>query len=943
MKNFDFEQLFDNITQSFGSFGDRIYSAHEHRTSAVAKKRKRSRTCRIEELESREMLSVNVLDAPVADFNGEQIQTANFPDTSADNPDDNPIVVFMSQTHDLEKLNAISDANPDVFGENYDWLNSERAVWENERLVELRVSDLGLTDTLDLAGCDALRVLEALSNQLTGLNVSGCTALEILSVDHNQLTALDVTQNTALRNLACWNNQLTVLDISNNTALRELWCADNQLTELNVTNNTLLAHLSFWNNRLTVLDVSNNIALRDLQCVGNQLTELDVSNNTALTNLQCQNNQLTVLDVSNNTALTNLQCQNNQLTVLDVSNNTALTELLCQNNQLTFSSLFLPDQPLDTFTCSPQQGTVPITLGTNNTVDLFNENIGGNTDYIWYRADGTVVDSSLYAETNGVFVFTGLPAGTVVYCEMTNVLYPDLTLLTTEVTLNDSTAVTLDAPTLNQPTVVNGTTLRLTWTPIENASGYTIYYAVNPSAPSDFQSRSVPGDGDIGTFDLDDLTPDTTYTITIAARGDGMDYLDSPPSPNLVQGTPTDHVANRLPTPTLFSLTVVNASTITASWNRITDASSYLLEYATNANFTQGLGTQTVGQLTIPTVTANITGLSGETTYYVRVIAVGSGDFANSLPSNVAEVTLPAPDPAKIAKAKSNSRAATINSVTLTWTANERNTEFEIVCASPNITLVDSQIRYIYTESGLITGAVISGLEAGKRYKFSVVAKNSSGSSTYQQGSKMKSTAVKVSAKTQKYNAPKGLKEDKTQTTLRSVTVNWSPSGAALPTDVPESYIVEIWNAPRRVEIHEAVITLTGMSATISGLAPGTKYTVVVKAESAEGTVSLENRIRVSTARYTAVNGFTATAGADFASLSWEPSPFAETNGYEVFRLVGRTEIPAAVVFTSDTNATVLDLEPGERHKFVVRAVVKDMLGVVLYRSAPASVSVRLG
>ena len=56
MSNIDFARLFDSISQSFNM----------PRTSAAAKsaaKRKRRRTCRIEELENREMLSADLFNA----------------------------------------------------------------------------------------------------------------------------------------------------------------------------------------------------------------------------------------------------------------------------------------------------------------------------------------------------------------------------------------------------------------------------------------------------------------------------------------------------------------------------------------------------------------------------------------------------------------------------------------------------------------------------------------------------------------------------------------------------------------------------------------------------------------------------------------------------------------------------------------------------------------
>jgi len=54
-----------------------------------------------------------------------------------------------------------------------------------------------------------------------------------------------------------------------------------------------------------------------------------------ITHLSCSEMQVTSLDVSNNPALTFLSCSNNLLTGLNVSKNTALTTLYCSGNSLT--------------------------------------------------------------------------------------------------------------------------------------------------------------------------------------------------------------------------------------------------------------------------------------------------------------------------------------------------------------------------------------------------------------------------------------------------------------------------------------------------------------------------------------------------------------------------------------------------------------------------------
>ena len=60
-------------------------------------------------------------------------------------------------------------------------------------------------------------------------------------------------------------------------------------------------------------------------------------------------------------------------------------------------------------------------------------------------------------------------------------------------------------------------------------------------------------------------------------------------------------------------------------WSAVNNARSYRVQYATNAAFTTGVRT-----VNSTTTSANITGLSADRVYYVRVMAVGSGDFTDS-------------------------------------------------------------------------------------------------------------------------------------------------------------------------------------------------------------------------------------------------------------------------------------------------------------------------
>ena len=83
-----------------------------------------------------------------------------------------------------------------------------------------------------------------------------------------------------------------------------------------------------------------------------------------------------------------------------------------------------------------------------------------------------------------------------------------------------------------------------------------------------------------------------------------------------------------LTTPTGIAATPKNSTTVKVSWNAAANASGYTILYATDSAFTQNVKTQTVSSGS--TTSADVTGLTAGTTYYFRVMATGTGIYANS-------------------------------------------------------------------------------------------------------------------------------------------------------------------------------------------------------------------------------------------------------------------------------------------------------------------------
>jgi hypothetical protein len=263
------------------------------------------------------------------------------------------------------------------------------------------------------------------------------------------------------------SKNLTSLDVSACTELTDLYCSDNQLVALDVSNNAKLAYLNCSNNRLTHLDASNNLKLKSLSCESNQLTTLDVSSCTELIYLDCYDNRLTSLDGLDNTKIANLNCR---------------------NNFLNFSSLPLFNYSHGSYSYSPQ-GKLNI-APVKNAVDL-SDQLSANdmygfrriTKYTWKTTGGsTLVEGTDFTAEDGVFTFLKIP-DIDIYCEMTNVAFTGLTLVTEhidpssfifdcELSIPENVVVTRNGSVLKESDIVQtGDELVITATP---PAGYNL-------------------------------------------------------------------------------------------------------------------------------------------------------------------------------------------------------------------------------------------------------------------------------------------------------------------------------------------------------------------------------------------------------------------------------------------------------------------------------------
>lgn len=166
----------------------------------------------------------------------------------------------------------------------------------------------------------------------------------------------------------------------------------------------------------------------------------------------------------------------------------------------------------------------------------------------------------------------------------------------------------------------------------------------------------------------------------------------------------TSIVYDRYFSPTDLTAKVRNRTNIEVSWKAVNGASQYVVEVYSGSDES---GTKVVEQTTTET-TVLVTGLEGETSYYVRVKATGESN--NESKWNGATATT---DAEQIAKAV-NDDEITAKSVVIRWTAGETVT---------TITLTPGDITHNVTADEIAAGAAtIEGLTPETEY--SVVLKN---------------------------------------------------------------------------------------------------------------------------------------------------------------------------------------------------------------------------
>jgi len=470
-------------------------------------------------------------------------------------------------------------------------------------------------------------------------------------------------------------------------------------------------------------------------------------------------------------------------------------------------------------------------------------------------------------------------------------------------------------PTGLKVSAITGTTVKLEWVvPSDNGGEVISDYQVEFSRDAGRNWVSVAHTASRSNYlSVNGLAPGTTYLIRVAA-------VNAVGQSEYLTGSVTTLTTTANAPKSLLASGVANSSLVLGWGLPDSNGGSGITDYQVEVT-SNGANSWTV----IPHAASNRLGfnvsnlLSGRT-YQFRVAAVtsaGLGAYSNAITVTTSGgVTPNAPASLKVGTVKTNAASVSWSAVTVTSKVSNY-----VVDVSTDGSIWTSVSKKVSTSTSL----TLSGLKLGTTYQVRVAAVNANGVGDYVYGSF--TTLATVST------APTGLVASGVSGS--GSTLNWtapSSNGGAAITD----YVVEIngggfsW-APVSHEV-------TGdTSITVSGLNPGIKYSVRVKAVNRVGVSKVSSTLSVTTlavlpsSPVVTLKSVTATG----AVLSWvaPANGGAKISDYKVEYSTdgGNTWLTVSKSASTSTSITLKNLKTKTSYLFRVSA--KNSVGY----SAPSS------
>ena len=508
------------------------------------------------------------------------------------------------------------------------------------------------------------------------------------------------------------------------------------------------------------------------------------------------------------------------------------------------------------------------------TFDITSSSVGdAQMTVSWDASAGATSYNILYGTTSGnypqkqtnvtsPYTLTGLQNGLTYYVRIVAVNSNNGYLLST----SEASGEPFGPPPAPAGLVLTagGAQVNLNWNDVGGADSYKIYRGTSSGALSEI-ANSVTVSQYVDTS----VTDGVTYYYAIMAYN-GQDSALSAISS-------VQSIAN-------FSATSVAvapaAQQLTVTFPSVTGATGYDIIYGTSSSNLN----LTASNVTSPRV---LTGLTGGSTYYIRVVAknsIGSGTRVSS--SN----TLSATPIRSLTAPTGFTGTATPAQVLLNWTAVSGASSYEVLRGT-------TTGSYTSLQSGILgTSYTDTGLTNGTTYYYVVRAYNGFNSANSSEISKKPIQAFSISSLTPASSS--------------SLTLNWAATTGADTYDV--SYGTTSGS-------YTTSVTNVTSPYTISGLAANTTYYVVLKGNNAVGGGTIYQTTQASALTKTAApTGLVATSTPGQIVLDWSSVTGAST--YAVYRGTTSGSYAAIATGLTDSNYTDGTIINGTTYYYVVRA-----------------------
>ena len=313
-------------------------------------------------------------------------------------------------------------------------------------------------------------------------------------------------------------------------------------------------------------------------------------------------------------------------------------------------------------------------------------------------AFGSPSDATISSGSTVTYQITGLQEDTTYYVRV----------YATQTGADDGTPSSArDATTTLQPpgqvsglslTVDSDVAITVSWTAALRADGYRVEWGTTSGTYTDSATTTAT------SHTITGLTYSTTYYVRVVATRTGAN--DGAPS--------TEESVTTLAPPTPGQVTGVDATaddhdSITVTWNAVTDADGYVVQWDTDNAFGSPSDT-TISSGS--TVAYQITGLQEDTTYYVRVYATRTG-ADDGAPSSSVSATTELQPPGQVSGV-----SLTVDSdvaITVSWTAALRADGYRVEWGTTSGT-------YTASAATTATSYTVTGLTYSTAYYVRVVA-----------------------------------------------------------------------------------------------------------------------------------------------------------------------------------------------------------------------------